>query len=73
MNLPSFTAKQMLVLMGLMQDRTLKEIAATLNITTQAVGYHVRRIHQKTETHTLHGIICWFVANGLIINTKKDS
>ena len=45
---------------------SVKEIAATLNISVHTVTTHRRNISQKLQIHTIAGLIIYAIANKLV-------
>jgi DNA-binding NarL/FixJ family response regulator len=51
-NHTSLTAREHEVMMGLTQGRSEKQVAADLNISTQTVHNHVKKIYAKLDVHS---------------------
>ena len=53
------TPRERLVLIGLLQGRTISSVAESLGVKLSTVRAHVRAMHLKTETHSLIELVLW--------------
>ncbi|GAB4322644.1 MAG: hypothetical protein Kow0010_03490 [Dehalococcoidia bacterium] len=53
------TAREREVLAALAQDLTVPEVAELLTVAVDTVRAHLRNLHQKTGTRTIHGLLAW--------------
>ncbi len=58
------TPRQRDVLSGLVEGRSLLEVAEQLSLSLDTVRMHVRRLHARVGSRNLHGLCMWASAHG---------
>lgn len=63
---PVLSAKEIAVLKELCDGKTNQEIADTLHISINTVGFHRNNIYTKTKSHNIAELMKYSIRNGLI-------
>lgn len=63
---PALSSKEMTVLKELCDGKTNQEIADTLHVSINTIGFHRNNIYSKTRSHNIAELMKYSIRNGLI-------
>lgn len=59
------TAREREIMAALARDLTVPEVAELLTVAVATVRAHLRNLHRKTGTRTIHGLLEWAHDHGI--------
>jgi DNA-binding CsgD family transcriptional regulator len=60
---PGITRRQADVLLALLEGDRVPLVARRLELSIATARMHVRHLHERTSTQTLHGLVLWTLAH----------